>query len=162
MYYIAYITVYTFDYIHYITLHILLVMHIILLFSFKSGHGFDLLSKLPILKQRMLTYSMQPSVQYYLQPCNQHMLDLRAELAQLVHMQPDIERKLLQVGRREVVDSNGIIEGNQRCVETIRKYVSAGGSLSTKCFACVDDHATSTLCLSTSYSLSSSLFFTLL
>jgi len=88
------------------------------------------------------------------------MLDLRAELAQLVHMQADIERKLLQVGG--IADSNGIIEGNQRCVETIRKYVSAGGSLSTKCFACVDDHATITLCLSTSYSLSSSFFFTLL
>jgi len=82
-----------------------------------------------ILKQRILTYSNQPSVEYYLQPDNQHSLpDLRSELAQLVQMQADIERNISQ--DRGVADSNDIVAGNKRCVETIRKYMSAGGSVS--------------------------------
>ena len=94
-----------------------------------SGHGFELLSKMKILKQRILTYSKQPSVQYYLEPGNPHTLaDLRSELAQLVQMQADIERNISE--DRGVADSNDIVGGNKRCVETIRKYMSAGGSVS--------------------------------
>ena len=99
-----------------------------MLFSFISGHGFELLSKMQILKQRILTYSNQPSVEYYLQPGNQHTLaDLRSELAQLVQMQADIEKISEDRG---IADSNDIVGGNKRCVETIRKYISAGGSVS--------------------------------
>ena len=67
-------------------------------------------------------------MQYYLQPGNQHALaDVRSELAQLVHMHADIEKELLQDEGR--ADSNDVVGDNKRCVETIRKYISEGGSV---------------------------------
>ena len=81
-----------------------------------------------ILKRYILTYSKQPSVQYYLQPGSQHSLaDLRSELAQLVQMHADIERKILEDGG--IAGSSDIVGDNKRCIETIQKYISAGGSV---------------------------------
>ena len=78
---------------------ILIITINLLLLYYISGHGYELVAKLSILKQRIDTYSKQPCVQYYLnlQPGSDHNLtDLRLQLAELAQMHADMERRLVE------------------------------------------------------------------
>ena len=59
-----------------------------------SGHGFELVSKLVVLKQRIQTYCTLPAVQYYLQVRQSNITDLQSELAKLEQLQRDIEKAI--------------------------------------------------------------------
>ena len=85
-----------------------------MLFFHASGHGFELVSKLAVLKQRSKTYCTQPAVQYYLQPGRKgNITDLQTELAKLQQFQRDIDKVL--GGGTSVEPGSMTVQASETC-----------------------------------------------
>ena len=97
-----------------------------------SGHGFELVSKLVVLKQRIQTYCTLPAVQYYLQSGRRgNITDLQSELAKLEQLQRDIEKVMEGVGSVESGSITGLDASNEqglheKCFQAIRQSISTG------------------------------------
>jgi hypothetical protein len=98
-----------------------------MLFFHVSGHGFELVSKLAVLKQRIKTYCTQPAVQYYLQPGRKgNITDLQTELAKLQQFQRDIDKVLGGGASVEPGSMTTQASSTETCFKVIRQTISTG------------------------------------
>ena len=98
-----------------------------MLFFHVSGHGFELVSKLAVLKQRIKTYCIQPAVQYYLQPGRKgNITNLQTELAKLQQFQRDIDKVLGGGASVEPGSMTAQVSSNETCFKDIRQTISTG------------------------------------
>jgi hypothetical protein len=98
-----------------------------MLFFHVSGHGFELVSKLAVLKQRINTYCTQPAVRYYLQPDRKgNITDLQTELAKLQQFQRDIDKVLGGGASVEPGSMSAQASSTETCFKVIRQTISTG------------------------------------
>lgn len=99
-----------------------------------AGHGFELVSKLVVLKQRIQNYCTQPAVQYYLRPGKKgYITDLQTELSKLQQFQKDIDKVLGGGASVELESMNAEASSTEKCFKAIRQTISTSGPCKSCC-----------------------------